>query len=221
MRETVAELETVEVETGRDPVAAIIWMHGLGADAHDFEPAVPMLALAPPHSLRFVFPNAPQRPVTINGGMVMPAWYDLLSFDRDAAEDEVGIRASAAAIDRLIQREVDRGISADRILLAGFSQGGAMALFTALRQAQPLAGVIALSAYLPLAEALEEEKQGRPPIFMAHGELDDVVPVNFARNSRRKLHQWGYDVSWHEYPMAHTVTVEELADIRKFLLNLL
>jgi phospholipase/carboxylesterase len=215
------ETTTVEVETGPNPTAAIIWMHGLGADARDFEPAVPLLDPGPELPLRFVFPNAPQRPVTINGGMVMPAWYDLLTFDRDAPEDEAGIRASAAAIEKLIAREVERGLAIDRIMLAGFSQGGAMALFTALRQPEPLAGVIALSAYLPLAEAVANERRGTLPIFMAHGEVDDVVPINFARNSRRKLAQWGYDVSWHEYSMAHTVTVEELADIGAFLKTVL
>jgi phospholipase/carboxylesterase len=215
------ELDTVEVETGRDPVAAVIWMHGLGADAHDFEPAVPMLALDSERPLRFIFPNAPQRPVTINGGMVMPAWYDLLSFDRDAIEDEAGMRESAAGVEHLISREIDRGLSADRIVLAGFSQGGALALFTGLRQQQTLAGVIALSGYLPLGDIVAKEKQGRPPVFMAHGIIDDVVPVNFGRNSRRKLSQWGYDVRWQEYSMAHTVTAEELADVQSFLAGIL
>ena len=210
-------LETVEVETGAEPRATVIWMHGLGADAHDFEPAVPMLDLGPELPVRYVFPNAPVRPVTVNGGLVMPAWYDILSFDREAAEDEAGIWASAVAIEDLIRREVERGIDAQRFVLAGSSQGGALALFTALRQSVTLAGVVALSAYLPLVESVTAKKMGAPPIFMAHGTVDDVVPINFARNSRRKLRRMGYDVSWTEYPMAHAVIPEELADVRDFL----
>jgi phospholipase/carboxylesterase len=217
----MAELQTVEVETGEEPRSAVIWMHGLGADAHDFEPVVPLLSLGPELPVRYVFPNAPSRPVTINGGMVMPAWYDIRSFDRDADEDEAGLRESAAVIEGLVEREVGRGITAERIALAGFSQGGALALFTALRHVQPLAGVIALSAYLPLAEIVAAERSGDPsifaPIFMAHGTEDDVVPINFGRSSRRKLHQQGYAVSWNEYPMPHTVIPPELEDIKAFL----
>ncbi len=216
----MTELQTVEAQTGPNPEASIIWMHGLGADAHDFEPAVPMLRLDSGRAVRFVFPNAPVRPVTVNGGMQMRAWYDLVSMDRDAPEDEAGIRASAEAIEALIQRERDRGIAAERIVMAGFSMGGAMALFTGLRYPEKLAGVLALSTYVPIAQAAfaeaSEVNQGLP-IFMAHGSVDDVVPFNFARSSRKRLHQAGYDVEWHEYPMAHSVIPEELQHIKVFL----
>ena len=213
-------LETVEVQTGPNPEASVIWMHGLGADAHDFEPAVPMLRLDSGRALRFVFPNAPVRPVTINGGMRMRAWYDLVTMDRDGPEDEVGIRASAEAIEALIRREQGRGIAAERIVMAGFSMGGAMALFTALRYPERLAGVLALSTYVPIAQATFAEASDANrnlPIFQAHGTLDDVVPFNFARNSRKRLHQQGYDVEWHEYPIAHSVIPEELEHIKAFL----
>ena len=217
-------LDTVELETGANPQAAVIWMHGLGADAHDFEPVVPMLDLGPERPVRYIFPNAPLLPVTINGGMVMRAWYDIVSMDRAEKEDEAGICASAAAVENLIEREVSRGIDSGRIVLAGFSQGGAVALFTALRYAGPLAGVLALSTYLPLADLIA----GKPdavnaglPIFMAHGDADDVVPVNFGRNSRKKLYRMGYDVRWTEYSMPHTVIPEELEAIRAFLMQVL
>jgi len=216
----VTELQTVEAQTGPNPVASIIWMHGLGADAHDFEPAVPMLQLESGRDLRFVFPNAPVRPVTINGGMQMRAWYDLESMDRDGPEDEAGIRDSAAAIEALIQQECDRGIVAERIVMAGFSMGGAMALFTALRYPERLAGVLALSTYVPIAQATFAEASTANyglPIFMGHGTLDEVVPFNFARNSRKRLHQHDYAVEWHEYAMAHSVIPEELEEIKVFL----
>lgn len=215
----MTELETVVVETGPEPDVSIIWMHGLGADAHDFEPAVPMLQLDAT-AVRFVFPNAPVRPVTINGGMPMRAWYDLVSMDRVGPEDEAGIRASAADIEALIVRERERGIAAERIALAGFSMGGAMALFTALRYREKLAAVVALSTYVPVAEVVAAEVSDANlgiPIFMAHGEVDDVVPINFARSSRKRLHQIGYDVEWHEYPMAHSVIPEELQHVKAFL----
>jgi len=216
----VTELQTLEAQTGPNPEASIIWMHGLGADAHDFEPAVPMLHLDSGRAVRFVFPNAPVRPVTINGGMRMRAWYDLASMDRDAPEDEAGIRASAGAIEALIRRERERGIAAARIVMAGFSMGGAMALFTALRYPEKLAGALALSTYVPIAQvtfAEASEANHGLPIFMAHGTVDDVVPFNFARNSRKRLHQMGYNVEWHDYPMAHAVIPEELEHIKVFL----
>jgi phospholipase/carboxylesterase len=214
------DLETLDLETGANPTAAIIWMHGLGADAHDFEPVLPFLDLGPECPVRYVFPNAPVRPVTLNGGMQMRAWYDLISMDRNAPEDEAGIRDSAIGIESLIARETARGIAAERIVMAGFSQGGAMALFTALRYPERLAGALALSTYLPLAAAVVAEKtdaNAALPIFMAHGEVDDVVPINFARNSRKRLTSLGYEVEWHEYPMPHSVTPPELADIKAFL----
>lgn len=216
----LAELETIDVETGNDPKSAIIWLHGLGADAHDFEPVVPALNLGGECPVRYVFPNAPPRPVTINGGALMRAWFDLLALDRSAPEDEAGIRESAALVERLIAREEKRGIAPARILLAGFSQGGAVALFTALRCSVSLAGVIALSAYLPLPEFLSQEKNQRNdkiPVFMAHGEFDNMIDINFARSSRDILKDTGYDVVWREYSMPHSVIPEELSDIKKFL----
>ena len=213
-------LDTLEMETAANPVAAVIWMHGLGADAHDFEPVVPILDLGPAKPVRYIFPNAPTRPVTLNGGMAMRAWYDLVSMGRNAPEDEAGIRASAAGIEALIDAERERGIAAGNIVAAGFSQGGAMALFTALRYPEKLAGVLALSTYLPLAAAVREEASEANrglPIFMAHGEVDDVVPVNFARSSRKRLTQMDYEVEWREYAMPHSVIPEELVDIKRFL----
>jgi phospholipase/carboxylesterase len=216
----LTELETVEIETGPQPRAAVIWMHGLGADAHDFEPVVPMLDFGPRRPVRYVFPHAPVRPVTINGGMSMRAWYDLYGMERGVQEDEAGIRDSAAGIDALIAREIERDVPASRVVMAGFSQGGAMALFTALRYAEPLGGVLALSTYLPLADAVVDERTAANaalPIFMAHGEFDDVVPINFARNSRKRLHQFGHEVDWREYPIPHSVSPDEVADIKGFL----
>jgi phospholipase/carboxylesterase len=218
------DLETIVVETGAKPEAAVIWLHGLGADAHDFEPVVPALSLGPDCAVRYVFPNAPLRPVTINGGVSMRAWFDLLGLDREAPEDEPGIRDSAAAVERLIERESSRGIEAKRILLAGFSQGGALALFTALRYAHALAGVIALSSYLPLPDIVEREQNqanAKLPIFMAHGLFDDMIDITFAQNSRNRLQDLGYRVDWKKYPMPHSVVIEELADIRTFLSTVL
>jgi phospholipase/carboxylesterase len=216
----LSELETIEVETGCDPEAAVIWLHGLGADAHDFEPCVPMLNLGPELAVRYVFPNAPVRPVTLNGGALMRAWFDLLALDHEAPEDETGIRESARSVEQLIRRETERGIDAARIILAGFSQGGAVALFTALRYSQSLAGVIALSTYLPLSDLMSREKNPANeeiPIFMAHGQFDVMLNIDLARSSQKKLQQLGYSVSWHEYPMSHSVIAEELSDIKLFL----
>lgn len=217
-------LETIDVETGSNPVAAVIWLHGLGADAHDFEPVVPVLSLGADCAVRFVFPNAPVRPVTINAGLSMRAWFDILSLDRTAPEDEAGIRDSAVAVERLIEREKSRGIDATRIVLAGFSQGGAVALFTALRYGQSLAGVIALSTYLLLPEIVEKELNSANaslPIFLAHGLFDEMVDISLARDSRNKLQDLGFEVTWRKYPMAHSVAIEELADIRSFLAEVL
>jgi phospholipase/carboxylesterase len=211
-------LDAIEITTGERPGLAVIWLHGLGADGHDFEPIVPELGLRIP--VRFVFPHAPVRPVTINGGMAMRAWYDILGFDRQTAEDAEGIRTSAAAVTKLIDRELARGLASDRIVLAGFSQGGAIALQTALREPRPLAGVLALSTYLPLAATLATERSAANsglPIFMAHGTADTVLPLSLAESSRRTLEALGYEVEWHAYPMPHSVCMEEVSAIGAWL----
>jgi phospholipase/carboxylesterase len=216
-------LETIEIETGAKPGAAVIWLHGLGADGHDFEPIVPELGLPASKATRFIFPNAPQRPVTINNGMRMPAWYDILQMG-GGLEDEAGIRASQAQIDSLIAAEVKRGIPHNKIVLAGFSQGGAIVLQTALRQRERLAGVMALSTYLPLAGKLAPERQSANqdiPIFMAHGSHDPMIPMIRAQQSRDALLALGYKVEWRDYPMPHSVCPEEIADIAAFLLRIL
>ncbi len=211
-------LDSIELTTGNAPQLAVIWLHGLGADGHDFEPIVPELGLRFP--VRFVFPHAPVRPVTINGGMAMRAWYDILGFDRRSQEDSAGIRASAAAVTQLIDREIERGMSSERIVLAGFSQGGAVALHTALREPRGLAGVLALSTYLPLASTLAGERSAanaRVPLFMAHGTEDSVLPLALAETSRRALEALGYAVAWHPYSMAHSVCLEEISAIGAWL----
>jgi phospholipase/carboxylesterase len=221
---TQALLETVEVETGRNPTASILWMHGLGADGHDFEPAVPHLADQIGQSVRFVFPHAPTRPVTINGGMRMRAWYDILGFESDSQQDEEGFRASTAAVRALMAREQERGIVAGRMILAGFSQGGAMALYMGARYPERLAGIVALSCYLPLASKLGAERLATnqsTPIFMAHGSLDAVIEERRGLESRAALEAAGYAVEWHSYRMAHAVCVEELAAISAFLKRVL
>jgi phospholipase/carboxylesterase len=211
-------LDAVEVTTGAAPRLAVVWLHGLGADGHDFEPIVPELRLRVP--VRFVFPHAPVRPVTINGGLEMRAWYDIFGFDGRAKEDATGIRASAAAVTELVDREIERGIPSERIVLAGFSQGGAIALHTALRSPQSLAGVLALSTYLPLAATLARERSAANasiPIFMAHGTDDPLLPLELAETSRRALDALGYAVDWHAYPMAHSVCMEEIMAIGAWL----
>jgi phospholipase/carboxylesterase len=217
-------LETVEVETAQKPNAAVIWLHGLGADAHDFEPIVPELASRGERAWRFVFPNAPTRAVTINNGMRMRAWYDIKGLDRQSAEDTAGFKDSEAKIRELIAREAARGIPASRIVLAGFSQGGAVSLYTAPRLAEKLAGVMALSCYLPLEGSLLAERlpaNDATPIFMAHGRDDDMLPIMLGQKSRDFLQAQGYAVEWHEYPMAHAVCAAEVADIRQFLQRVL
>jgi phospholipase/carboxylesterase len=217
-------LETIEVETGPQPNAAVIWLHGLGADGHDFEPVVPQIVRRKERSWRFVFPHAPVRPVTINNGMSMRAWYDIMAFDRSALEDAAGFRATDAAVRALIDREIARGIAAERIVLAGFSQGGAVSLYTAPRCPLRLAGVMALSCYLPLAEKLEGERasaNAATPIFMAHGLQDPVLPIAMGLKSRDLMKSLGFTVEWHQYPMAHSVCEAELNDIREFLLRVL
>ena len=213
-------LETVEIESAPSPRAAIIWMHGLGADGHDFEPLVPELLDAGMPALRFVFPHAPVRPVTINNGYAMRAWYDIVGIDSRSAEDFAGIQASSDAIGELIRTENSRGIASSRIALAGFSQGGAMALHIATRHPEKFAGVIALSCYLPLSREFAAQPAGanqRTPIFMAHGSQDPVVPYPLGDESRRLLEGAGYSVEWHAYPMPHSLCEPEVSDIRGFL----
>ena len=213
-------LETVTVETGPKPTFTIIWLHGLGADGHDFEPLVPELLDTGTPALRFVFPHAPVRPVTLNNGYQMRAWYDLLGIDRRSAEDIRGIGESADAIGGLIHREHARGIGSDRILLAGFSQGGAMALHLATHHPDKFAGVIALSCYLPLARELAKSRNSAnlaTPIFMAHGSQDPVVPYALGDESRRLLEGAGYSVEWHGYPMPHSLCPAEVDDLKNWL----
>ncbi len=215
-----ALLPAVEIGPA-DAEASVIWLHGLGADGHDFEPVVAELGLA---GVRFVLPHAPPRPVTINNGYVMPAWYDILGMDFTAAEDAAGIEQSRQRIEALIARERARGVPAGRLVLAGFSQGGAIALHTGLRHPEPLAGILALSTYLPLADRLPDERHpanADTPIFMAHGLHDPVVPLPLAEASRQRLETLGYRIEWHTYPMEHGVCSEEIADLRAWLLRVL
>jgi phospholipase/carboxylesterase len=217
-------LETIEVETAPKPDAAVIWLHGLGADGHDFEPIVPELVPRGTRAWRFVFPNAPVRPVTINNGMRMRAWYDIVGLDRRAAEDAAGFQDADIKVRELIAREAARGIPAGRVVLAGFSQGGAVSLYTAPRLAEKLAGVMALSCYLPRESTFNAERtpaNDTTPIFMAHGLEDGTVPMMLGLRSRDYLLAHGYTVKWHEYPMAHAVCAQEVADIRQFLLRVL
>jgi phospholipase/carboxylesterase len=220
-------LDTIEIETAPNPTASIIWMHGLGADGNDFVPIVRELDFSGARPIRFVFPHAPMRAVTINNGHVMRAWYDVSYGDlegRSKRPDETGVRASQAEIGRLIERESGRGIAAENIVLAGFSQGGAVALQTGLRYPQRLAGIMALSTYLPLAESLEHEAaraNAKIPIFMAHGTQDPVLPYAMGSDSREFLAKTGYDVEWHEYPMQHSVCLEEVQDVGTWLRRVL
>jgi phospholipase/carboxylesterase len=217
MNESVATLlETVEHETGPAPQWSVLWLHGLGADGHDFAPIVPELVRKDWPALRFVFPHAPVRAVTINNGMRMRAWYDIRDMNLANRADETGVDESVAQTEALIAREAARGIPASRVLLAGFSQGGAIALATALRRTQPLAGVVALSTYLPMVDRLVQETTATAhtqPLFMAHGQFDPVVPYAGGDFSARKLRELGFNVDWHAYPMAHQVCAEEIRDL--------
>ena len=209
-------LETVEIATGDHPEAAVIWMHGLGADGNDFVPIVRELDLSECPAIRFVFPHAETMPVTINNGYVMRAWYDILGMDLVRREDEVGLRKSQGQVEQLIAREIERGISADRIILAGFSQGCAMTLQTGLRYPKKLAGLLCLSGYLPLADSLPAEcstANRSTPIFMAHGRVDPVVQIARAETSRDFLKSLGYAIEWKDYSMPHSVCEEEIDDI--------
>lgn len=213
----------IEIETGPAPGRAVIWLHGLGADGSDFVPVVGELDL-PPAAIRFVFPHAPLRPVTINQGYVMRAWYDIAADEFGRREDAQGVRASHAALEALIAREGERGIPPERVVLAGFSQGGAIALHTGLRHAQRLAGIMALSTYVPLADTLAAERYAAnvaTPIFMAHGVHDDVIPLQFARRSHALLESLDYPVEWNEYAMPHSVCAEEVRDIGAWLRKVL
>jgi phospholipase/carboxylesterase len=221
---TEALLETIEIETAPQPQAAVIWLHGLGADGHDFVPIVEELDLAGLPPIRFVFPHAPMQRVTINAGAVMRAWYDVLGLDGVRREDEKGVRVSQGRVEALIDREKSRGITAARLVLAGFSQGGAIALQTGLRHPERLAGIMALSTYLPIpavlkAEAADTSRQ--TPIFMAHGVADPLIALSRASTSRDALLSLGYRVEWHEYPMPHAVCAEEIADVATWLRRVL
>jgi phospholipase/carboxylesterase len=218
-------LDCIELQTRPDPAGSVIWLHGLGADGYDFMPVVRELEAAGAPRLRYVFPHAKTRPVTINGGYVMRAWYDIFGTELESGhavrrEDEAGIRDSQREVEALIAREIDRGTAAGRIVLAGFSQGGAIALHTGVRRAVPLAGLIALSCYLPLARTFDAERQAASaavPIFMAHGTSDPVVPLARGAASRDALQAAGHALEWHEYPMQHSVCADEIGDIAQFM----
>jgi phospholipase/carboxylesterase len=213
--------DTVEVSTGDKPVGSVIWLHGLGADGHDFEPIVPELRLPADLPLRFVFPHAPIQPVTINGGMAMRSWYDILSFDSEGRADREGVLKSSALLEDLIRREIERGIEPGKIVIAGFSQGGAVAIHTALQTEHHIAGLMALSTYLALPEDAEQALCRKDlPIFMAHGSFDPVLQIDWGRSSADKLIENGFSVDWHEYPMAHAVCPQEIADISRWLSKL-
>ena len=213
---------TLEADTGAQPRAAIIILHGLGADGRDFAPFVDEIDLGAVGPVRWLFPNAPQQPVTINGGYVMPAWFDIRHDRRD--EDEAGLRRSQAAIEALLAREQARGIPAHRIVLGGFSQGCAMALLTGLRYSQRLAGIVGMSGYLPLAGTQAAERSvanADVPVFLAHGRQDEMVALSRASASRDALQALGYPVQWHDYPMGHSVCADEVRDLRQWLLRVL
>jgi phospholipase/carboxylesterase len=216
-------LQAIEIETRPKPSHSVIWLHGLGADGNDFVPIVQELSL-PPLGIRFVFPHAPMRPVTINGGFVMRAWYDIAYQDLVMKEDEPGLRQSQEMIEALIAKEETRGVPMSRVVIAGFSQGGVIALQTGLRQPERLAGVMSLSAYLPLKQKVEKERNTankEVPIFLGHGVADTMVPLSLGIASRDQLLKLGYDVDWHQYPMPHSVCAEELEDVGAWLTRVL
>lgn len=213
-------LPAVEIETANNPVYSIIWLHGLGADGHDFASMVPQLVAPQWPALRFVFPHAPVRPVTLNNGMPMRAWYDIYSLDRLSRQDEAGVRQSIAQVEALITRENERGVPSEHIVLAGFSQGGAIALAAGLRHPQKLAGIIALSTYLLIADSLPAERSAAnasTPIFWGHGTFDPVVAFQHGIDSRTVLESLGYHVAWHTYPAPHAVPPQEIADLRQWI----
>ena len=209
-------IEHIELVTGADPKGTVIWMHGLGADCWDFVSVVKELGLPADLPLRFIFPQAPSRPITINNGQIMPGWYDISMAQLQRKPDEPGVRQSQAAIEELIAREIGRGIAADKIILAGFSQGGAIALQTGLRYREALGGIMAFSTYLTLDDSLAAEAtiaNANIPIFMAHGTEDQLIPLALAQSSRAKMAARGYKIEWHEYPMPHSVCMEEIEEI--------
>jgi len=223
MTQPAAPLDAVIVGPAQ-ATAAVIWLHGLGADGHDFEPIVDELNFAAKKQTRFIFPHATHRPVTINNGYVMRAWYDIIALDKTAADDEIGIRESARQITALITQQTMAGIASERIILAGFSQGGAIALHTGLRHPQSLAGILALSTYLPLTAQLDQERHcsnQQVPIFMAHGLYDNVVPLALAEASCQLLQTHGYPLNWHTYPMQHSVCPEEINDVSDWFSHVL
>ena len=212
--------EWIELSTGPEPQNTVIWLHGLGADGHDFEPVVPMLGIEGVPPTRFVFPHAPMRPVTLNGGMVMRAWYDIKGINVSRDQDEEGIEHSAGLVRALVEREIERGIPASRIILAGFSQGGAIAAYVALRYPQTLAGLMVLSGYLLFPDRLGEELDAAnagTSVFVGHGSMDPMVPVGLGRDLASRLESLGVPVQWHEYPMPHSVIQQELLDIGRWL----
>ena len=213
-------IEHIELNTGAEPKGSVIWMHGLGADCWDFVPVVKELGLPAELPLRFIFPQAPSRPISINNGQVMPGWYDISMAELHRKPDEAGVRASQAAINQLIEREIVRGIAAEKIVLAGFSQGGAIALQTGLRYREALGGIMALSTYLTLEDSLAAEAtvaNANIPILMAHGTQDPLIPLALAQSSRAKMQARGYKIEWREYPMPHSVCMEEIQDIGVWL----
>lgn len=215
-------LATIKIETQNDPECAVIWLHGLGANGQDFEPIVAELDLPDSVRAKFIFPNAPVQAVSLNNGMQMPAWFDIYGLEKDSKEDTAGIKKISEEISLLLQQEIDEGIAANKIVLAGFSQGGALTLYTGLSYKQRLGGLLALSCYLPMRDQLEifaKDTQHDLPIFMAHGNYDDVVPLAFARLAKESLEAQGFKIDWHDYPCAHTVCAEEIQDIRNFLIQ--
>ena len=216
-------LDSVEINPNSEPYASIIWLHGLGADGHDFEPIVPELRLPGTLPIRFIFPHAPRRPVTANAGMVMRAWYDVLGLPGSGGIEQADFFESVDHLHALIQKEIESGIPCERILLAGFSQGGAISLHTGLTYGKHLAGILALSTYLPTVDNIEEEislVNKDVPIMMAHGTMDPMIPMAHALRTKQALRRLGYEISWHEYPIMHGVCTEEIQDISAWLLKI-
>lgn len=220
----MSELDAIIIETNERPDAAIIWLHGLGADGNDFVPIVDQLQLPSHYAIRFIFPHAPLRPITINQGYQMPGWYDVSSLSIVEQEDEAGIKESSAILKQLCESQEADGITSDRIIVAGFSQGGAIALHCGCRYPRPLAGIMALSTYLPLPQSLSDEISSTAteiPVFMAHGRQDDVVAYEYGKKSMEQLESNDIEVLWHEYDMGHAVCIEEIQHIRQWLTDTL